>query len=46
MEQEKIDNSKLVKDWLKEGQFYIFGIVYMLARISMNVTASVMPFYL
>lgn len=45
-EERKKASGKSVKDWLKEGQFYIFGMVYMLARISMNVTASVMPFYL
>ena len=45
-EQKKRENGKKATDWLKEGQFYIFGLVYMLARISMNVTASVMPFYL
>lgn len=26
------------KGWLKEGSFYIHGIVYMLVRIAVNVT--------
>lgn len=33
-------------DWIKEGQFYIFGCVYMFARIALNVNATIMPFYL
>jgi len=33
-------------EWLKEGQFYLYGIVYMLGRIAVNVTMSVQPFYL
>lgn len=33
-------------DWLKEAQFYIFGLVYMFARISLNTTATMMPLYL
>ena len=32
--------------WLKEGQFYIYGIAYMLVRIAVNVTMTVQPFYL
>lgn len=34
------------KGWLSEGQFYIYGVVYMLVRIAVNVTMSVQPFYL
>jgi Na+/melibiose symporter-like transporter len=37
---------KTWKDWLKEGNFYIHGFVYMLVRIAVNVTMSVQPFYL
>lgn len=33
-------------DWLKEAQFYIFGLVYMFARISLNTTATMLPLYL
>jgi len=33
-------------DWLKQGQFYIYGMAYMLVRVSVNVTMSVQPFYL
>jgi len=33
-------------DWLKEAQFYIFGFVYMFARIAMNSVATMMPLYL
>ena len=33
-------------DWLTEGQFYVFGLVYMMIRIAVNVTMSVQPFYL
>jgi Na+/melibiose symporter-like transporter len=34
------------KDWLKSGQFYIFGATYMFARIALNVNATMLPFYL
>ena len=37
---------KTAGDWLKEAQFYIFGLVYMFARISLNTTATIMPLYL
>ena len=33
-------------DWLKEGQFYVYGMAYMLVRVAVNVTMSVQPFYL
>jgi len=33
-------------EWFKEGQFYVYGMVYMLVRIAVNVTMSVQPFYL
>lgn len=34
------------KDWLKEPIFYLFGAVYMLVRGSVNVTMTVLGFYL
>lgn len=37
---------KSAGDWLSEAQFYIFGSVYMFARISLNTTATIMPLYL
>jgi len=33
-------------NWFTEGQFYLYGIVYMMVRIAVNVTMSVQPFYL
>jgi hypothetical protein len=32
--------------WFKEGQFYVYGFVYMLVRIAVNVIMSVQSFYL
>ena len=37
---------KVWSDWLTEGQFYMYGAVYTLVRIAVNVTMSVQPFYL
>lgn len=37
---------KSAGDWLCEAQFYIFGLVYMFARISLNTTATILPLYL
>lgn len=34
------------RDWLKSRQFYAFCIVYTLARLSINVTMTLTPFYL
>ena len=31
--------------WLKEGAFYVHGVVYMFGRLAMNVTMTLMPFY-
>lgn len=42
----KEGGGKKVGDWLCEGQFYIFGFVYMFARIAINCTATIFPFYL
>lgn len=33
-------------DWLKEGTFYVHGLVYMMVRIAVNITMTVQPFYL
>lgn len=32
--------------WFKEGQFYVYGFVYMLVRIAVNVIMTVQSFYL
>jgi len=32
--------------WFKEGQFYVYGVVYTLVRLAVNVVMSVQPFYL
>jgi Na+/melibiose symporter-like transporter len=37
---------KTLMDWVKDLNFYIHGMVYMLVRIAINVTMTVMPFYL
>ena len=37
---------KRARDWLSEAQFYIFGVVYMSARIALNATATMLPLYL
>lgn len=34
------------KGWLKEATFYIHGIIYMMVRVAVNVTMTMMPFYL
>jgi len=34
------------KGWLKEGTFYIHGFVYMMVRVAVNVSMTMMPFYL
>lgn len=39
-------SGKAWSDWMKEGVFYIYGMVYMLARLNVNVTMTVQPFYL
>lgn len=33
-------------DWLKSETFYIYGFVYMMVRLAINVTMTVQPFYL
>lgn len=37
----KPEERKDWKAWLKEGNFYIHGIVYMVVRIAVNVTMTV-----
>jgi len=32
--------------WLKEATFYIHGLVYMMVRIAVNTTMTMLPFYL
>ena len=32
-------------DWLCTSEFYVFGAVYMFARIAMNVAAVFIPLY-
>eukprot|EP01017_Pseudomicrothorax_dubius_P004143 TRINITY_DN10760_c0_g1_i2.p1 TRINITY_DN10760_c0_g1~~TRINITY_DN10760_c0_g1_i2.p1 ORF type:complete len:238 (+),score=38.60 TRINITY_DN10760_c0_g1_i2:65-778(+) len=34
------------RDWFKEQEFYYFAIVYMCARITVNVCSSMLQFYL
>ena len=40
------DQGKTSTMWLQEAQFYIFGGVYMSARIALNSTATMLPLYL
>lgn len=37
---------KGAKDWLKDTSFYIHGGIYMLVRLAMNLSMTVIPFYL
>ncbi len=32
--------------WFKEGQFYLYGVVYTMVRMAVNVVMSVQGFYL
>ena len=34
------------KDWFKKFEFYVVAMIYMFSRVSLNVTATVMPLYL
>ena len=43
---ETVKKGKTAGDWMCEAQFYIFGLVYMFARVSLNTTATIMPLYL
>ena len=33
------------KEWLSILQFYLYGLVYTIARMSINVTITLTPFY-
>lgn len=33
-------------DWLKVETFYIYGFVYMLVRVAINVTMTMQPFFI
>ena len=44
--QGKATTGRTWKDWLGEGTFYVHGMVYMLVRVSVNVTMTMQPFYL
>jgi len=44
--EKKETKMKSPTEWMKECQFYLFGLVYMFARIALNVNATMMPFYL
>lgn len=38
--------AKTPGEWLKDGSFYLHGCIYMLVRLAMNLTMTVIPFYL
>ena len=40
------NNGKKWYDWLKLETFYIYGMVYMLVRVAINVTMTMQPFFL
>jgi Na+/melibiose symporter-like transporter len=45
-EEEKIDDSKIDwRFWIKKPDFYYFMAVYMLVRMAINVSSSMIPFY-
>lgn len=44
--EEELKMGKTAGDWLKDAPFYMFGCVYMFARISLNTTATILPLYL
>jgi len=37
---------KTIGDWVRDPNFYVHGLVYMLVRIAINVTMTMQPFYL
>lgn len=41
-----VKSGKKWYDWLKLETFYIYGFVYMMVRVSINVTMTIQPFYL
>ena len=38
-------DGKSIGEWLKEGSFYMYGLIYMFARMVMNLSMSIQPFY-
>jgi len=45
-ELKKVKKGKQWNDWLKLETFYIYGMVYMVVRVAINVTMTIQPFYL
>lgn len=45
-ELKKKKTGKQWNDWLKLETFYIYGMVYMVVRVAINVTMTIQPFYL
>jgi len=42
----ELDTGKKWYSWLSQGTFYVHGIVYMMVRVAVNVSMSLLPFYL
>lgn len=40
------ENKMVWSDWLKNSDFYAYIFVYMFVRLSINITQSVIPFYM
>lgn len=45
-ELKSVNTGKKWFEWLKLETFYIYGMVYMLVRVAINVTMTIQPFYL
>ena len=45
-ELKKVNTGKKWWEWLKVETFYIYGMVYMLVRVAINVTMTMQPFYI
>lgn len=45
-ELKKVNTGKKWYEWLKVETFYIYGMVYMLVRVAINVTMTMQPFYI
>lgn len=45
-ELKSVNTGKKWFEWLKVETFYIYGMVYMLVRVAINVTMTMQPFYL
>lgn len=41
----KEPEGKTIGEWLREGSFYLYGTIYMFARMVMNLSMSIQPFY-